>query len=211
MKAIRLVWAAAASLLVTTLSLAQESRPLSPAGTASTQVGGKWGVDKDGERIYTGGKWIDVMYGRPILRGRTDVFGKGADYGKQVTGDAAIWRAGANLTTRLKTEVPLEIGGKRLEPGEYSLFVDLKESAWTLVVSNQPVQAKFDPNEKKATIGALNYDPKFDLVRVPMKMATPAFSVNQFTIAFVDMTEQGGKLAMVWEKTGAVVPFKVLP
>jgi len=210
MKAIRLVWAAAASLLVTTLSLAQESRPLSPAGTASTQVGGKWGVDKDGERIYTGGKWIDVTYGRPILRGRTDVFGKGADYGKQVTGDTPIWRAGANLTTRLKTEVPLEIGGKRLEPGEYSLFVDLKESAWTLVVSNQPAQAKFDPNEKKATIGALNYDPKFDLVRVPMKMVTPAFSVNQFTIAFVDVTDQGGKLAMVWEKTGVVVPFKVL-
>lgn len=188
----------------------QPSRPLSPPGTADTQVGGKWTVNKDGERTYSGGKWIEVTYGRPILRGRTDVLGKGPDYGKQVTGDAKIWRAGANLTTRLKTEVPLEIGGKRLAPGEYSLFVELKESGWTLVVSNQPVQAKFDPNEKKATIGAYNYDLKFDLVRVPMTMAKPAFSVDQFTIAFVDVTDQGGKLAMVWEKTGAVVPFKVI-
>jgi len=196
-------------LLVASTVLAQPSRPLSPPGTAATQVGGKWSVDKDGERAYTGGKWIEVTYSRPILRGRAEIFGKGADYGKQVTGDSPVWRAGANLTTRLKTEVPLEIGGKRLEPGEYSLFVVLKESAWTLVVSNQPAQTKFDPNEKKATAGAYNYDPKFDLVRVPMTMAKPAFSVDQFTVAFVDVTDQGGKLAMVWEKTGAIVPFKV--
>ena len=205
-----LVSALAILVLLASTALAQPSRPLSPPGTANTQVGGKWTVDKDGERTYTGGKWIEVTYSRPILRGRADLFGKGADYGKQVIGDAPIWRAGANLTTRIKTEVPLEIGGKRLEPGEYSLFVDLKEPAWTLVVSNQPAQAKFDPNEKKATVGAYNYDPKFDLVRVPMQMAKPAFSVDQFTIAFVDVTDQGGKLAMVWEKTGGVVPFKVV-
>ena len=47
---------------------------------------------------------------------------------------APVWRAGANQTTRLKTEVPLEIGGKKLAPGEYSLFVDLKEGGWTLIV-----------------------------------------------------------------------------
>ena len=198
------------TLLVASAALAQPSRPLSPPGSANTQVGGKWTVDKDGERTYTGGKWIDVTYSRPSLRGRADLLCKGADYGKQVICDAPIWRAGANLTTRIKTEVPLEIGGKRLEPGEYSLFVDLKEPAWTLVISNQPAQAKFDPNEKKATVGAYNYDPKFDLVRVPMQMAKPAFSVDQFTIAFVDVTDQGGKLAMVWEKTGGVVPFKVV-
>lgn len=193
-------------------SFAQEQRrPLSPAGTAATQVGGKWSEpDKNGERTYSGGKWIEVTYSRPMLRGRTEVFGKGADYGKGVNAGAPLWRAGANVTTTLKTEVPLEIGGKRLEPGEYSLFVDLKEPGWTLVVSTQPRQAKYDPKEKAMTWGAYNYDPKFDVVRVPMKMITPAVSVDQFTIAFVDMSNEGGKLAMAWEKTGAVVPFKVL-
>jgi hypothetical protein len=43
-----------------------------------------------------------------------------------------------------------------------------------------------------------------------MTMVKPAFSVDQFTTAFVDMTDQGGKIAMTWENTGAVVPFKVL-
>src|SRR5258708_6681857 len=87
-------------------------RAASPSGTAATQVGEKW---------------IEIVYSRPILRGRTDIFGNGADYGKKVLAGATVWRAGANVTTRLKTEVPLEIGGKRLAPGEYSLFVDLKE------------------------------------------------------------------------------------
>jgi hypothetical protein len=44
-------------------------------------------------------------------------------------------------------------------------------------------------------------------LRVPMTMVTPKASVEQFTIAFVDMTDAGGKLAMVWDKTGALVPF----
>ena len=198
-------------LLVASTALAQPSRPLSPPGVAATQVGGKWSEpDKDGERRYTGGKWVEVSYSRPTLRGRTNIFGTGADYGKAVSGGAPLWRAGANTTTTLKTEVPLEIGGKRLAPGEYSLFVDLKEPAWTLVISKQPRQEKYDPNEKVKTWGAYNYDPKHDVVRVPMQMAKPAFSVDQFTVAFVDVTDQGGKLAMVWEKTGGVVPFKVV-
>lgn len=213
MKLTRSLAITAAILAVVSLSLAQEPprRPLSPAGTATTQVGGKWSApNAEGERSYSGGKWIEISYSRPMLRGRTDIFGKGADYGKAVSGGAPLWRAGANVTTTLKSEVPLEIGGKRLEPGEYSLFVDLKEPAWTLVVSKQPRQEKYDPNEKVKTWGAYNYDPKSDVVRSPMTMVKPAFTVDQFTIAFVDVTDSGGKIGMTWEKTGAVVPFKVL-
>jgi hypothetical protein len=169
-------------------------RAASPSGTAATQVGDKW---------------IEIVYSRPILRGRTDVFGKGADYGKKVNAGAPVWRAGANQTTRLKTEVPLEIGGKTLAPGEYSLFVDLKEGGWTLIVSTQPYQEKYDANDKVKTWGAYNYDPKFDVVRAPMKMTTPANSFDQFSIGFVNVTDKGGAIAMAWEKTGAVVPFTV--
>ena len=46
--------------------------------------------------------------------------------GKMVTGDAAIWRAGANDTTRLTTQTPLQIGDKTIAPGVYNVFVDLK-------------------------------------------------------------------------------------
>ena len=192
-KTVTLVLAAA---LAAGFATAQDRRPASPGGSAAAQIGDKW---------------IEIDYSRPILRGRTAIFGKGADYGKQVNGGAPVWRAGANTTTRLKTEVPITLGGKTLAAGEYSIFVDLKESGWTLIVSNQPYQKNYDPAEKMATFGAYNYDPKYDIVRVPMKMVVPQVSVDQFTIAFVDMTAKGGKLAMVWEKTGAFVEFTAGP
>jgi len=89
------------------------------------------------------------------------------------------------------------------------LFVDLKEAGWTLIVSTQPTQEKYDANDKTKIWGAYGYDPKFDVVRVPMTMMTPAVSIDQFSIGFVDMTDAGGKLAMGWDKTAAVVPFTV--
>ena len=184
-------------------------RPASPSGTAATQVGGTWVNPESEERRYTGGKWIEITYSRPILRGRTDIFGKGADYGKTVNAGAPVWRLGANQTTRLKTDIPLEIGGKKLEPGEYSLFVDLKEAGWIFIVSKQPYQEKYDPNEKGKTWGSFGYDPKYDVVRAPMKMVTPAVSIDQLTIGFVNMTDKGGAIGIGWEKTGALVPFTV--
>ena len=192
------------------IAMAQEKKAPSPPGSAATVVGASFSApDKDGERRVTGGKWIEVTYSRPILRGRANIFGKGADYGKAVNGGAPVWRAGANQTTKLTTEVPLVIGGKTIAPGSYDLFVDLKETGWTLIVSTQPTQDKYDSNDKTKIWGSYGYDPKFDVVRVPMTMMTPAVSIDQFTIGFVDMTNSGGKLAMGWDKTAAVVPFTV--
>ena len=185
-------------------------KPASPLGTAATQVGGTWAkATPDAEPRYTGGKWIEVTYGRPILRGRTAIFGTGADYGKKVSGGVPVWRAGADPTTRFSTEVPLVFGGKTLPAGEYSVFVELKPAAWTLVFSKQPFQQKYDQNEKVATWGSYNYDSAQDVLRVPMTVGTSAYSVEQFTIGFVDMTQGGGKLAMWWEKTMATVAFTV--
>jgi hypothetical protein len=198
------------TITATTSAAAQDRKPLSPPGFASAMVGGKWSApDKDGQRKYEGGKWIEVTYSRPMLRGRTDIFGKGADYGKAVSDNTPVWRAGANQTTKLKTEVPLMIGGKRIEPGTYDMFVELKEPGWTLVVSTQPTQEKYDANDKTKIWGAYGYDPKFDVVRAPMTMLTPKASIDQWTIGFVDMTDDGGKLAMAWEKTAGMVPFTV--
>lgn len=190
--------------------LAQDERPASPRGQASAQVGGEW-VEQDGRTRYQGGQWIDIDYGRPVLRGRTGIFGSGEDYGKGVTGGAPVWRAGANQTTRLKTEAPLTLGGKTLEPGEYSLFVDLAQGEsgpeWTLIVSSQPHQESFSRGEEVATWGAYRYDPEYDVVRAPMEVSATEHALDQFTIVFLDLTSEGGKIAMGWENTLAVVPF----
>ncbi len=178
--------------------------PPSPRGSAAIQVGGTWS-----EGRHSGGSWITVDYGRPILRGRENIFGTGADYGKTVLAGAAIWRAGANETTRLVTQVPLQIGGKTIAAGEYNLLVDLKEKAWTLVISNQPIQPTFDANDKVRLSGSTNYDPKFDLVRAPMRVATSPTSIEQFTIGFSDVKADRGSLYMAWDRTIASVDFTV--
>ena len=202
-------WMMAAVAVLVAAALAQTPvrKPASPPGTAATQIGGKY-VDVQGRQRYQDGKWVEVTYGRPIKRGRQDLFGSGADYGKAVSDGSPVWRAGANQTTRFKTEVPLVFDGKTLAAGEYSVFVELKENAWALVFSNWPAQEKYDPNNKAALWGSYGYTPDKDALRVAMKVETLPFSMDQFTIAFIDMDMDGGKLAMMWDRTMATASFK---
>lgn len=196
-----------AALVAGSLAQTPVRKPASPPGTAATQIGGKY-VEVQGGQRYQDGKWIEVTYSRPIKRGRQNLFGAGADYGKAVSDDSLVWRAGANQTTRFKTEVPLVFDGKTLPAGEYSVFVELKENAWTLIFSNWPAQEKYDPNNKAALWGSYGYTPDKDVLRAAMMVETLPFSMDQFTIAFVDMAADGGKLAMMWDKTMATASFK---
>jgi hypothetical protein len=183
--------------------------PASPVGQAAVQLGGAWEKTPDGGQRYRDGKWLVVDYSRPLLRGRANIFGSGADYGKLVAGDAPVWRAGANDTTRLTTQVPLALGGKTLPPGVYNVFVDLKPGAWTLVLNTQPVQPKYDPNDKVNLYGAYNYNAASDVVRVPMTVRTADASVEQFTIGFVNTTAGSTTLTMAWDTTMAMVELKM--
>ena len=195
-----------AVVVVMGVALAAQARPSSGRGTASTQVGGEW-VKGERNSTYQGGKWIDVTYGRPVLRQRANIFGAGATYGQGLAAGAPLWRAGADQSTRFKTEVPLTIGGKPLPAGEYTMFIGLAEKEWTLVLSNWPAQQKYDPANKTELWGSYNYTPDKDVLRAPMKVEALPFSVDEFTIAFVDMTKTGGRLAVMWDKTVGSVAF----
>ena len=198
----------ALSMAMTAVVFAQGGRPASPAGTAATEVHGKYDP-KAAEPTYQGGKWIEITYGRPIRRGR-DVFGgSGAGYGKIANPDAPVWRAGANNTTQLKTEVPLVINGKTVAPGTYTMFIDLKENGWTLIVSNWKAQTRYDPKNTAEIWGAYGYTPDKDVVRAPMTVSTLPFAVDQLTWSFTDMSDAGGKLTIMWDKKAASVPFKL--
>ena len=197
----------AVTLAAATFALAQGGRPASPTGTAATEIGGKY--DNAAEPSYKGGKWIEITYGRPIKRGRDVLGGTGDKYGKVANPDAPVWRAGANYSTQLKTEVPLTINGKTIAPGTYTMFIDLKPNAWTLIISTWKAQTRYDPKNTAEIWGAYGYTPDKDVVRAPMKLETPPHAMEQLTWQFVDMTDTGGALAIVWDKTMASVPFKV--
>jgi hypothetical protein len=201
--------ALAATLAVSAQTKPAVNLPSSPRGLAAIQVGGTWSTGE--QREYKGGSWITVDYGRPILRGRSNIFGAGATYGQTVLDGSTLWRAGANETTRLTTQVPLVIGSTTLAPGAYNVLVDLKENAWTLVLTNQPAQTKYDPNEKVLLYGSYNYNPKHDVLRAPMQVSTAPRSVEQFTIGFLDVQATRGTLYMAWERTVAMVELGVKP
>jgi hypothetical protein len=126
-----------------------------------------------------------------------------------VKAGAPVWRAGANVSTRLKTEVPLAINNKTVAPGEYSLFIDLKPGNWTFIVSSWAAQTTYDPSNRSALWGAFDYTPAKDVVRAPMTLTTLPYSVDELTWSFDDMSDAGGRMAIMWDKQMAAVPFKI--
>ena len=177
-----------------------QDRPASPRGEVSTQVGGAYGDDG-----YEGGSWVVIDYGRPILRGRTDMLGSGDSYGEAVKSGAPVWRAGANKSTRLMTETDLMFGNVHLPAGEYSLFVEPDADKWTLIISSHQAQAVYQQGE--GIWGAYGYDESKDVARVEMTLSKAPFSFDQLTYSFVNMTQGGGTLAIMWDSELATVDF----
>ena len=195
---------AAAALAGAPGGAAAQDRPLSPAGHSATQVAG---ATFDAQYGALHGPWLDVHYGRPIKRGR-DLFGL-PDWAEALNDGAPVWRAGANQTTRLVTEVPLMFGGTRVEPGEYTLFIDLSDEVWTFIVSAWPAQRNYDFEDTDALFGAFDYTDDRDVLRMPMDVDTLSFSFDQLSWQFVDMTPTGGRLALLWDNRMASVAFTV--
>ena len=173
-----------------------QNRQQSPEGTASTQVNGRW---------------IDIVHGKPILRGRTNVFGSGADYGKTLFDGGTVWRAGANVSTRLRNQMPLEVGGKRVPAGELVMLIDLKsDKDWTLILTKQSYVTNFDPSNTKDLYGGFNYKRDNDVARAPMTVERLPYSVDQLMWWFSDVTPAGGTMRIAWERMTASVSFKIL-
>ena len=184
-----------------------QQRPLSPRGQSWTQVGGAYNA----QGRYQGGHWIDIDYGRPILRGRENIFGEGDEFGQRIYAGAPIWRIGADPSTRFSTEVDLVFGGQRLPAGEYSIFADLKPGEWTLVFSNYG--AKQTPREDTPNTiwGAYGYTPDMDVLRTTMQVTTHPVSADQLIVTFTDMTQQGGNFTIWWDNQIATTAFTVAP
>ena len=195
---------ACAALAVLPGPAAAQDRPLSPAGHSATQVAG---TTFDAQYGSLHGPWLDVYYGRPIKRGR-DLFGL-PDWAEALNDGAPVWRAGANQTTRLVTEVPLVFGGTRVEPGEYTLFIDLADEGWTFIVSAWAAQRNYDFENTDALFGAFDYTDDRDVLRMPMELATLPASFDQLSWQFVDMTPTGGRLVLLWDNRMASVAFTV--
>jgi hypothetical protein len=143
-----------------------------------------------------GGKEIWIVYHAPSVKGRK-VFGSADALQKP----GSIWRIGADQATFLHTDADLDLNGLAVPKGEYTLFADLDEGKWNLIVSKQTGQWGIKRD------GSGNVDPAQVLGKVPMTMSKPAAPVEMVTIALSATGGNKGKLLVEWENVAASVNF----
>jgi hypothetical protein len=87
---------------------------------------------RDSVKGTVAGSTISINYGSPAVKGRT-IGGEIAPYGK-------IWRTGANEATIFTTSKDINIGGKTLKAGKYSLYTVPGEKEWKIIFNSQTGQ-----------------------------------------------------------------------
>lgn len=134
---------------------------------------------------FSDGKTIHVDYSSPRMKGRK-IFGGLVPYGEP-------WRAGANEATTFVIDADMNVGGKTVPAGSYTLFALPTANAWTLIISKQTGEWGIPyPGES------------YDFGRVPMKVSKLDSPLENFTIAF-DQSGSACTLRLDWESTGASV------
>jgi hypothetical protein len=101
-----------------------------------------------------GNATVSINYSSPSVKGRK-IWGELVPYDK-------AWRAGANEATIFETDRDIEIEGKKLPAGKYSLFATPGEKEWTFTFNSQTGQwgikrtgeANFDPANNVLTVTA---------------------------------------------------------
>jgi len=95
---------------------------------------------------------VAIAYGRPAVNGRA-VWGSLVPNGR-------VWRAGANEATTFTCSRQISIDGHALPAGPYAFFVIPGGAGWTLIF-----------NRVARQVGAFDYNPSFDALRVAVKPA----------------------------------------
>jgi hypothetical protein len=132
-------------------------------------------------------KQLAVEYQPLKINPKKPALGRDIPYGK-------VWAPGGKPMT-LFTNTPVNIGGKDLAVGAYTMFVLPTQKLWTLIVS-------------KATDTSGKYDEAQDLVRVPMELGELPSPENQFSVYFAHEAPTRCSMRLDLEKTGAFVAFQ---
>lgn len=152
-----------------------------------------------GERV--GLTDVEIHYHRPGVKGR-----EGKLWGQLVptgftdlgfgSSKAAPWRAGANENTTLEFSNDVTVEGQPLKAGKYGFFIAYDSAEATLIFS-----------KNASSWGSYYYNEKEDALRVKVKPVALPYSVEWLRYEFMDQTENGATIALLWERK--MIPFKV--
>ncbi|WKN30954.1 DUF2911 domain-containing protein [Porifericola rhodea] len=130
---------------------------------------------------------VEIAYSRPAMRGR-GIYGDLVPYDK-------VWRTGANAATKISFSEPMEIEGKQLEAGEYSIFSIPGKNEWTIILN------------KDAKASTAQYDEAKDAARFTVNTQKSKMDHESFTIMFSDVKDNSAAINIAWENT--VVQFSI--
>jgi hypothetical protein len=135
---------------------------------------------------WVGGTRIDIMYRRPVARGR-ELFGVLVPWGH-------IWTPSADSAARITLSTPIDVNGSRLAAGSYSIWTIPDSTTWTVVFNRVPA------------VFHLRYPGADDALRVH---ATPTrgdhVETLMFTFPVVDA--DSARLELRWGST--IVPLSI--
>jgi hypothetical protein len=129
---------------------------------------------------------ITIEYGRPVARGR-ELFGTLVPWGK-------VWCPGADEATTIELTAAVQIQGKELAAGKYSLWTEPQSDRWTLIFNRQ------------AAAWHTKYPAGQDVLRVE---STPRTGSHMETLAFYFPVVDGRKAELVLHWGTTVVPLSV--
>lgn len=134
---------------------------------------------------------ITVDYGRPQVRGRDSVFGK-------VIPKEEVWTPGANAATTLQLSKDVEIEGKRIPAGKYSMWMTTERNDWKLYL------------HRNAGLSHTQH-PKLEemVLAVPVR-TSQGEHVEVLTFDFPRVSTEGTELRFRWSTTVAPIDIKVL-
>lgn len=134
------------------------------------------------------GKTIKTNYSSPRMKGRK-IYGDLVPYSE-------VWRTGANEATTFVTNSDLEVGGKSVPAGSYTIFTVPGPDKWTLIV-----------NKKTGEWGIPYKYQSDELARADMKVSKLPSPVEDFTISY-DKAGSGCTMNIDWETTRASVEIQ---
>ena len=134
---------------------------------------------------------IQIDYSRPGAKGRT-VYGDLVPYGKN-------WRTGANANTTFSVDQDIKVNGKDLKKGKYALYTTPKADSWDVIFYTSTDNWGLPENWDESKVA----------LRVSVKPETLMRSVESFTIAINNITNDSATLDLAWERTYVSVPFTV--
>ncbi|MCC5936029.1 MAG: DUF2911 domain-containing protein [Lunatimonas sp.] len=140
---------------------------------------------------------ISMDYSSPAVKGRT-IFGGLQKYGE-------TWRAGANAPTTIEFSTAVNIGGKNIPAGKYTVFITPQATGdWTIHINGKGNAIYAYMENDKINEDALAKD---DIVAVKTTPVRTSETQERLIYTISAEDNQMAKITMSWEKVQ--LSFKV--